>query len=96
MVKACSSQAHTADNLKRASASIFVLLISASCALGDTAILVALPSEQGALSREVRIVGQPVEIAQHKISIGYHKGEKFTTFYVASIVRRGPLATGHQ
>ena len=36
----------------------------------------ALPSEQSALCREIKIVGQPVELAQHKISIGYHKGEK--------------------
>jgi nucleoside phosphorylase len=51
-------------------------LASPSFVFADTAILVALPSEQSALSREVRVVGQPVEIAQHKISIGYHKGEK--------------------
>jgi adenosylhomocysteine nucleosidase len=52
------------------------LLASPSFVLADTAILVALPSEQSALSREVRVVGQPVEMAQHRISIGYHKGEK--------------------
>jgi nucleoside phosphorylase len=52
------------------------LLASPFFVLADTAVLVALPSEQTALSREVRIVGQPVELAQHKISIGYHKGEK--------------------
>jgi len=51
-------------------------LLSSSCVLADTAILVALPSEQGALSREIHIVGQPVELAQHRVSIGYHKGEK--------------------
>ncbi len=45
-------------------------------ALADTAILVALPSEQSALSREVRIVGQSVELAEHRVAIGYHKGEK--------------------
>jgi adenosylhomocysteine nucleosidase len=45
-----------------------------SCA--DTAILVALPAEQTALSRAVRMVGQSVELAQHRVSIGYHKGEK--------------------
>jgi adenosylhomocysteine nucleosidase len=42
----------------------------------ETAVLVALPSEQSALSREVRVVGQSVELAQHRVSIGYHKGEK--------------------
>jgi nucleoside phosphorylase len=50
--------------------------VSSPCVLADTAILVALPSEQSALGREIKIVGQPVELAQHKISIGYRKGEK--------------------
>lgn len=36
----------------------------------------ALPSELDAVRREVRVVGQPVELAQHKVSIGYRKGEK--------------------
>jgi 5'-methylthioadenosine/S-adenosylhomocysteine nucleosidase len=53
-----------------------VCLQLASQALADTAILVALPSEQSALGREIKIVGQPVELASHKISIGYRKGEK--------------------
>jgi len=48
------------------------LLASASCVLADTAILVALPVEQSALSREVRVVGQSVELAQHRVSVGYH------------------------
>lgn len=54
----------------------FVVVLPSALSLADTAILVALPSEQSALSREVRIVGQPVELAQHRVSIGYHKGEK--------------------
>lgn len=45
-------------------------------ASGDTAILVALPSELNSLRREVRMVGQPAELAGHRISIGYRKGEK--------------------
>jgi hypothetical protein len=53
-----------------------VLISSSSFVLADRAILVALPSEQSALSREVRVVGQSVELAQHRVSIGYHKGEK--------------------
>ena len=55
---------------------IAVASVSLSSVLADTAILVALPSEQSALSREVRVVGQSVELAQHRVSIGYHKGEK--------------------
>jgi adenosylhomocysteine nucleosidase len=50
--------------------------LASSLSFADTAILVALPAEQSALSREVRIVGQSVELAQHRVSIGYHKGEK--------------------
>jgi adenosylhomocysteine nucleosidase len=52
------------------------LLVACTPLHGDTAILVALPSEQSALSREIKTVGQPVELAVHKISIGYRKGEK--------------------
>ena len=52
------------------------LFFSFGSSFADTAILVALPSEQSALSRGVRIVGQSVELAQHRVSIGYHKGEK--------------------
>jgi nucleoside phosphorylase len=39
-------------------------------------VLVALPSEQTALTRGIRIVGQPTELVQHKLSIGYYGGEK--------------------
>ena len=53
-----------------------ILLLTSNLSHADTAILVALPSEQSALGREIKIVGQPVELAQHKISIGYRKGEK--------------------
>ncbi|MGD0057828.1 MAG: hypothetical protein ABSD58_00280 [Verrucomicrobiia bacterium] len=44
---------------------VTAFLISAPSVLADTAILVALPSEQSALSREVRVVGQSIELAQH-------------------------------
>lgn len=50
--------------------------VAAFSVFADTAILVALPSEQDVLRKEVRIVGQPVELASHRISIGYRKGEK--------------------
>jgi nucleoside phosphorylase len=62
--------------LKIASAILAPTVLFIGSTFADTAILVALPSEQSALSREVRIVGQPVEMAQHRISIGYHRGEK--------------------
>jgi nucleoside phosphorylase len=62
--------------LKTTVALLAAAILSPSPLRADTAILVALPAEQSALSREVRIVGQPVELAQHRISIGYHKGEK--------------------
>jgi adenosylhomocysteine nucleosidase len=42
----------------------------------DTVILVALPSELDAVRKEVRLVGQPVQLAGHRVSIGYRKGEK--------------------
>lgn len=51
-------------------------LFLCSAAFADTAILVALPSELNGVRKEVRIVGQSVELAGHKVSIGYHKGEK--------------------
>ena len=66
----------TLDGLKFAAVSFVFAFIAAISTLADTAILVALPSEQSALSREVRIIGQSVELAQHRVSIGYHKGEK--------------------
>jgi adenosylhomocysteine nucleosidase len=60
------------------SAAVSVLLILASLARvqADTAILVALPSELDGVRKAVRLAGQPVELAQHKVSIGYRKGEK--------------------
>ena len=58
----------------RAVVGIFLFISNLSHA--DTAILVALPSEHSTLCREIKIVGQPVELAQHRISIGYRKGEK--------------------
>jgi adenosylhomocysteine nucleosidase len=51
------------------------VLVSSS-SLADTAILVSLPSELDSVRREVRLVGQPIGLAQHKVSIGYRKGEK--------------------
>jgi nucleoside phosphorylase len=64
------------DRLRSFLAVAAILLVPANLSRADTAVLVALPSEQSALSREVRIVGQSVELAQHRVSIGYHKGEK--------------------
>ena len=61
--------------MKSISAIVTALLVSSS-GFADTAILVALPSEQTALGREIKIVGQPVELAQHRVTIGYRKGEK--------------------
>jgi hypothetical protein len=58
----------TLDVLKSAAASFVFVLIAAMSAYADTAILVALPAEQSALSREVRMVGQSVELAQHRVS----------------------------
>jgi nucleoside phosphorylase len=64
------------DKLKTTLALGAVAFLISFSVEADTAILVALPAEQSALSRKIRIVGQPVEIAQHKVSIGYRKGEK--------------------
>jgi adenosylhomocysteine nucleosidase len=50
-------------------------LVSSSL-FADTAILVALPSELDGVRKEVRLVGQPVELAERNVSIGYRKGEK--------------------
>lgn len=66
----------TFDILRRAPALIGAFLFACNLSVADTAILVALPSEQSALSRGVRVVGQSIELAQHRVSIGYHKGEK--------------------
>ena len=66
----------TLDSSNNLLALACVLLLASSSSLADTAILVALPAEQSALSREVWMVGQSVEFAQHRVSIGYHKGEK--------------------
>jgi adenosylhomocysteine nucleosidase len=53
-----------------------VILSALPSLFADTVVLVALPSEQSALSGEVRIVGKSVELAQHTVSMGYRKGEK--------------------
>jgi adenosylhomocysteine nucleosidase len=66
----------TLEIVKRIPALVSLFLFASSLSLADTAILIALPSEQSALSREVRVVGQSVELAQHRVSISYHKGEK--------------------
>jgi adenosylhomocysteine nucleosidase len=42
----------------------------------DIAVLVAFPSEQDAMRKEARLIGQPVELAHHKVFIGFRKGEK--------------------
>ncbi len=52
------------------------ILTCPSFMLADTAILVALPSEQDALRKEIRLVGQPIDIAGHRIALGYRNGEK--------------------
>jgi hypothetical protein len=62
----------TLDKSKRVPALVGVFLLASIYSFADTAILVALPAEQSALSREVRMVGQSVELAQHRVSIGYH------------------------
>jgi hypothetical protein len=66
----------TLDKSKCAVGLTCVSFLASTLSFADTAILVALPAEQSALSREVRMVGQSVELAQHRVSIGYHKGEK--------------------
>ena len=66
----------TLDRSRHVLTLIGFVLVASGPSLADTAILVALPSEQSALSREVRMVGQSVDLAQHRVSIGYHKGEK--------------------
>ena len=65
----------TLDGLKFAAASFVFAFIAVMSAFADTIVLVNLPSERSALSRDVR-VSQRAELAQHKVSIGYHKGEK--------------------
>ena len=55
---------------------IVTALLASSSGFADTAILVALPSEQSALGHEIKTVGQPVDLAQRRVSIGYRKGEK--------------------
>jgi adenosylhomocysteine nucleosidase len=58
------------------SVAAIVVFILASPLFADTAILVAIPSEYNAIRKGIRLVGQPLEVAQHKVSIGYRKGEK--------------------
>jgi len=60
-----------------------LILLASPSLFADTVILVALPSELDAVRKEVRVVGRPVQLAPlgtglagHKVSIGYHKGEK--------------------
>ncbi len=62
--------------LKPIPATIAVLFVLSCFALADTIILVALPSELDGVRKEVRLVGQSVELAGHRVSIGYRKGEK--------------------
>jgi adenosylhomocysteine nucleosidase len=44
--------------------------------LAETAVLVAVPTEFDGIRKEVRLVGQKIELTGHRISIGYRKGEK--------------------
>jgi nucleoside phosphorylase len=53
-----------------------LILFALPSLFADTVILVALPSELNAVRKEVRVVGQPAQLAGHKVSVGYHKGEK--------------------
>jgi adenosylhomocysteine nucleosidase len=62
--------------MKLLAAGAFLFVLVSAQAIADTAILVALPSELDAVRREVRLVGQPVELAGHRVVIGYRKGEK--------------------
>ncbi|MGH8767858.1 MAG: hypothetical protein ACREVT_06690 [Burkholderiales bacterium] len=55
---------------------ITCILAYPSFLVADTAILVALPSEQAALRLEIRLVGQSIDIAGPKVAVGYRKGEK--------------------
>jgi 5'-methylthioadenosine/S-adenosylhomocysteine nucleosidase len=51
-------------------------MLATEVAHADTAILYALPDELAALRQELRIVGEPVRIADRQVHIGYRKGEK--------------------
>ena len=62
--------------MKTALVLLTTFLLNASRLFADMAILVALPSEQGVLSKKLRMVGQPVAIAGHRLFVGYRKGEK--------------------
>jgi nucleoside phosphorylase len=64
------------DTLKTLTTIVAATLFAISPLHADTAVFVALPCEQDALRREVRLVGRPVELAGHRISIGYRRGEK--------------------
>jgi adenosylhomocysteine nucleosidase len=44
--------------------------------LADTVILAALPAEQTCLSRQIRTGVHSVDVAEHRLTVGYHKGEK--------------------
>jgi 5'-methylthioadenosine/S-adenosylhomocysteine nucleosidase len=55
---------------------LFLASLPCSSLFADTAVFVALPSELDAVRQEVRLVGQPVELAGRRVSIGYRKGEK--------------------
>jgi nucleoside phosphorylase len=61
---------------KRAFRVLFLASLPCSSLFADTAVFVALPSELDAVRQEVRLVGQPVELAGRRVSIGYRKGEK--------------------
>jgi len=67
-----------ATNLPKSKTTLVVAaaLFASSSLIADTAILVALPAELEAVRFEVRVVGKPVELAGHRISIGYRKGQK--------------------
>ena len=53
------------------------LALTAACtSFADTVVLVAFPSELDGMRREARVVGQPVDLAGHRVTFAYRKGEK--------------------
>jgi adenosylhomocysteine nucleosidase len=70
------TQLRTRDKLKTTFVLAALVLFALPSLFADTVILVALPSELNAVRKEVRVVGQPAQLAGHKVSVGYHKGEK--------------------
>jgi adenosylhomocysteine nucleosidase len=64
------------DKFSIVSAILVSVSLFTSPAVADTAILYALPGELAVLKQELRMVGEPVRIADRQVHIGYRKGEK--------------------